>query len=184
MQVSPVAMLCLSFPVSKTAHCLLGEVSGSSEVRYGRQTGFDVGYSQTRPQTAQKGIAVSLEPVAQSCPCVLRCPIAPHFPLPGHCQHPTCSTQRAPQPSSPSCLSQDGVNHPLEPPRSPGGLQRVLRTTGPGPGPWGVTAWVQARELGWMRAGAWAQERLCQVMDESGVTVGTDMASLCTAGSR
>lgn len=41
----------------------------------------------------------------------------------------------------------------------------VLRTTGSGPGPRGMTAWVEARELRWMRAGARAR---CRVMEEMG----------------
>lgn len=54
MRISPIAMPCLSFPISKTAHCLLGEVSGSPEVRYGRETGFGVGCLETRGKRTPK----------------------------------------------------------------------------------------------------------------------------------
>lgn len=92
MRINPIAMPCLSFPISKTAHRLLGEVSGSPEVRYGREMGSSVGHLEGRGKRTPKSpkrdpSEPCLEPVAQSCPCALRCHIAPYFPSPGLFQH-------------------------------------------------------------------------------------------------
>lgn len=79
MRLSPIAKLCLSFPISKPAQRWLREVSGSPEARGRRQTGFAVSYLQTRgtPKSPKRDPSeLCLEPrgtILSLCPKMPHC---------------------------------------------------------------------------------------------------------------
>lgn len=176
-QSSPIAMPCLSFPISKPAHCLLGEVSGSPEVRQGRALlGVDC---RKDPKEPQKGFQRSL-PQARStilclCPGVPPCtsfPVTWAVPAP-NLHHPEGTL---------ATFSQRPMSRWGEPP--PGGTsfswgtRKGAEVNWTGPSARAVPGWVTLRTLCQTKTGAWAQTRQCQMMDESEVTAGTDAAPL------